>query len=198
MPQEDQPNLKDPSLSDPLASDYIQSTPLSLWLQSRISGLYEAVPPTEEADFKALYYTTFDIDASIYMNHEKVSQDTYLARLNSANFAVTHATVNWKELIDASPSSTEKEEDVKGGIISGFFVIKSSMKFRIRAGPAQRFNFNTFSAKIDHKPEAEPAGDGSRLRITELFITSIQKAAPIHFPGIPPQAAEIHHEKPTT
>jgi hypothetical protein len=113
MPQEDQPNLKDPSLSDPLASDYIQSTPLSLWLQSRISGLYEAVPPTEEADFKALYYTTFDIDASIYMNHEKVSQDTYLARLNSANFAVTHATVNWKELIDASPSSTEKEEDVK-------------------------------------------------------------------------------------
>lgn len=113
MPREDKPILKDLSSPDPLASDYIQSTPLSLWLQSRISGLYEAVPPTEEADFKALYYTTFGVDALIYINHEKVSEDTYLARLNSANFAVTHATVNWKELIDASTSSAEKEEDVK-------------------------------------------------------------------------------------
>lgn len=77
------------------------------------------------------------------------------------------------------------------------------MKFRIRAGPAQQLSYNSFSARyatctpcaslpadqlcrIEEKADVErSAEDGSRLRITELFLTSVHKAAPIHISPIP-------------
>ncbi|KAF9477102.1 hypothetical protein BDN70DRAFT_811151 [Pholiota conissans] len=184
-----------------MSDNTLSTTPLALWLQTRFSELYESVPPPEEADFKALFYSTFADNAWIYLNHEKMNEDKYLARFNSYNFAIKHAEVDWKELVDASASgsgSTNKvsrdlgskrpspftDPPIQGGIVSGFFVVHRYMKFRIRASAAERLSYNTFSAKIEVKPNASPASDGSRLRITELMITTVDKAAPIHFPGI--------------
>ncbi|KAF9477109.1 hypothetical protein BDN70DRAFT_881532 [Pholiota conissans] len=171
-------------------SDTLATTRLALWLQTRFSELYESVPPPEEADFKALFYTTFDDNAWIYFNHEKMNEDKYLDRFNNWNIAVTRAEMDWKELIDASTSDSGSNNE--SGIISGFFVVHRYMKFRIRASAAERLSCNTFSAKIEVKPNASPASDGSRLRITELVITTVDRAAPIHFPGIPPHATELH------
>ncbi|KAF8957585.1 hypothetical protein BDZ97DRAFT_1845699 [Flammula alnicola] len=176
------PVLKFPSRSHPMSNDPHASSPLTQWLQTRLGSLYESVPPVEEADFNALFQSAFSDDASIYVNHEQMSQETFLTRLHSYNAAITRATVEWKEVIEATPK--EGEQHSAGGIVAGFFVVTRSMKFRIRVGPAQRLSFNSFSAKIDENPDAQPGPDGTRLRITQLFITSVDKAAPIHLQGI--------------
>ncbi|PPQ83721.1 hypothetical protein CVT25_006125 [Psilocybe cyanescens] len=160
----------------------------SQWLRNRFTSLYEAAPPPEEADFKALFLSVFSEDSQVVFNHESMSIDTFQEKLTTANYAVSDASVDWKDLVEIP--AHDREAGAQEGIVAGSFVVTRSMKFRIRAGRAQRLNHNIFSAKIDTDHSAQPDINGSKRRITGFFITSLDKAAPIHLQGVPPQPAE--------
>ncbi|KDR67202.1 hypothetical protein GALMADRAFT_80058 [Galerina marginata CBS 339.88] len=150
----------------------------SQWLQGAFTSLYESAPPAEVSDFEALFLFTFSEEAEIILNHEKVPLETFQLGLSKANFAISRASVEWKEVIEVPPKDGGTDPEV---IVAGFFVVTRSMKFRIRAGPAQRLSYNSFSAKFAGPPDAE----GSRRRIAQLVITTLDVAAPIHLQGIP-------------
>ncbi|KAH9485882.1 hypothetical protein JR316_0002797 [Psilocybe cubensis] len=152
----------------------------SQWLRNRFTSLYEAAPPPEEADFKALFVSIFSEDAQVWFNHEQISVDAFQEKITSANYAAKEASIDWKDLIEIPGNDAEHE-----GIVAGSFVVTRSMKFRIRAAPAQRLNHNIFSAKINIDPTAQPDITGSKRRISEFFLTSFDKAAPIHLQSIP-------------
>jgi hypothetical protein len=161
------------------------ASPLRSWLQAYLGTLYESAPLPEEADFRYLFYATFSENALIYHNHEIVSLEVFLERLGVANFACTQAAVEWKELIEI-PQKENDSDSGPGGIIAGFFVVTRSLKFRIRAGPAQRQSLNSFTAKVEEGPIITAEGRKEvGLRISQLFITSVEKAVPVHLRGAP-------------
>ncbi|KJA13096.1 hypothetical protein HYPSUDRAFT_60084 [Hypholoma sublateritium FD-334 SS-4] len=161
-----------------------ENTPLAAWLQARLGALYEVHAAPDEAAFVAQFDTVFARDAKVMLNHVPSPRTAYLAKLRGEHFAAVRESVEWRELIEVLPA--DGAPGTTGGVVAGFFIGTRSMKFRIRAGPAQQLSYNSFSARIEEKADVEPsAEDGSRLRITELFITSVHKAAPIHISPIP-------------
>jgi len=103
----------------------------------------------------------------------------FLQRFSVANFACTQAAVEWKQLIEI-PQKEKDNDSGPGGIIARFFVVTRSLKFRIRAGPAQRQSLNSFTAKIEEDPATAVGHKEDGLRISQLFITSVEKAIPVH------------------
>lgn len=67
---------------------------LRSWLHARLGQIYGTAQPEEE-EFRALFHSTFTESAVIRYNHELVSQETFLERLEAVNFACTQATVEW-------------------------------------------------------------------------------------------------------
>ena len=79
-----------------------------------------------------------------------------------------------------------------GGIVAGFFTVTRNLKFRIRVGPAQRVESVSFSAKygrlftssvyhkLIHLSFRLERTVGNDFRIVQLYITTVNKAAPIH------------------
>ncbi|TFK34124.1 hypothetical protein BDQ12DRAFT_727167 [Crucibulum laeve] len=146
---------------------------LTTWLQAHLSTLYEPPATADDADFQASFNSTFSPSAQIIVNHQMSSLDQFKDNLLSSKAAMTRATVHWKEVMQVdSPSE-------KSGIVAGFFVVTRTMKFRIRASPAQNNGYNSFSAKIDQDPGAPSAAEDN-WRITQLFLTTENKAAQIH------------------
>ncbi|KAJ3504042.1 hypothetical protein NLJ89_g8149 [Agrocybe chaxingu] len=152
--------------------------PLASWVATQLTALYET-PAAASQDRRDIFAETFSSNASIIVNHRSVPVDVFKNELENANSAIKGATVGWNELVE-SPS-----DDSTGGIVAGFFVVTRSMKFRIRAGPAQRLSYNTFSAKVETDAQVlgQDSGEGHR-QITELFITHVDKAAPIHLQAV--------------
>ncbi|KAF8901933.1 hypothetical protein CPB84DRAFT_1846630 [Gymnopilus junonius] len=154
------------------------------WLQSKFKNIYESSSP-EESDFRTQVSFVFHKDVEIFHNHQKVTLGTFQDSLSQANFAQSRASIEWKEVFEVPPAEGETESS----IVAGSFVVTRSMKFRIRAGPAQRLSHNIFSVKIEQDKSIPADDEGSQFRITHMFITSVEKAAPIHMaqmhlPGI--------------
>ena len=88
--------------------------------------------------------------------------------------------------------------DVKGGggIVAGFFTITRNLKFSIRVGPAQRVESVSFSARygrpihyaLCHKlilfAVRLERTVGDNFRIIQLYITTVNKATPVHLHGL--------------
>ncbi|KAG1751717.1 hypothetical protein EDB19DRAFT_1197885 [Suillus lakei] len=75
-------------------------------------------------------------------------------------------------------------------------MITRSMRFRIRAAPAQRQTHIDFSARV--KLQQVQADEDDRLRITSLYHTSVVKSAPIYFAMPHPVSQEEQVTLPTT
>ncbi|CAA7263069.1 unnamed protein product [Cyclocybe aegerita] len=167
-----------PSQRLDMTTNELAGGPLASWVATRLKALYE-VPAPASHNHQDVYAETFSSTASIILNHKNVTMDAFKKELEDASSAIKGASVDWKELVE-TPS-----DDSSGGIVAGFFVVTRSMKFRIRAGPAQRLSYNVFSAKVatDGQAPGSDSGEGCR-QITELFITHVDKAAPIHLHAI--------------
>ncbi|KIM36908.1 hypothetical protein M413DRAFT_448832 [Hebeloma cylindrosporum] len=154
-------------------------TPLRSWVQTRLESIYAFAQQPEEY-FRDFVNTTFSENAIIRHNHELVSKEEFLQRLIVGNFACLHASVNlWGSQVVEIPAGGDSE----GGIIAGFFEVTRSLKYRIRAGPAQRESHNIFSSKVEDLGKEE-SGD-RKLRISEFFVTSVNKAVPVHLQNLP-------------
>ncbi|KAF8902406.1 hypothetical protein CPB84DRAFT_1846340 [Gymnopilus junonius] len=171
------------------SSDKIDLTgKISKWFQNRFTSLYEAVtpPPEEEYNMTELVYSAFGKDAEIFYNHKKVDLTKFQEELEAGNFGVAGSTIEWKELMEMPLKETDPDsEPTEVSIVAGVFVVTRAMKYLIRASPAIRLHYNTFSAKVEQDDAAQPDANGNRHRITQLFFTSVHKAAPIHMQTIP-------------
>lgn len=84
----------------------------SQWLQNRFTSLYEAAPPPEEADFKALFLSIFSENAQVVYNHETISVDVFQEKLTAANYAAKEASIDWKDLVEIPANDKEQEFQV--------------------------------------------------------------------------------------
>ncbi|KAF5311357.1 hypothetical protein D9611_012640 [Ephemerocybe angulata] len=149
--------------------------PVGAWLKRQFQDLYA---PNEDATatIGQKVQGIFTEGPEIRYNHEKMDLRSFQENLESSQFAVKHAEIEWRDLL-------EEKVDEKHMIVAGFFGVKRLSTFRVRVGPAERHQQISFSAKIENSGGV----DGSR--ISELFISSSHKAAPIHLQPIPGQSS---------
>ncbi|KAF5362762.1 hypothetical protein D9758_011730 [Tetrapyrgos nigripes] len=159
-------------------------TPLSLteWAQSRINSLYELHSTSESAEEPestgagTKFSSIFAPNAVIYHNHSQISVEEFQKEISQA-FGAVGSNVEWKECVE----SPESKENSQAGIVAGFLHVTRTLKFRIRASPAKNNTFICISAKIEEDPTFDADEHGDHRRITQLFHTSVSKAAPVHF-----------------
>jgi len=153
-------------------------SPLTAWIKTNLGSLYESAIGGE-TDFQTTFNSTFSEKASIYLNHEQISRDDFESNMTTSRSALSRSsTIDWKDILEI-PTKSEEGASTSGpyGIVAGFFVVTRSLKFKIRASDAQSLSYNSFSARISQ--------EGNQTRITELFLTSYNRAAPIHLQNIP-------------
>ncbi|KAF9445550.1 hypothetical protein P691DRAFT_675366 [Macrolepiota fuliginosa MF-IS2] len=157
------------------------SDSLADWVKGQFTPLFQKNTESADSDVSSTLGSTFKPDARIIYNHQSIDLAKFGDDLNQSGFAVTRTDVEWKEIF-ATPNESDGS-GTQAGIVAGYFVVTRSMKFRIRAAPARTLQHCFFSAKVEEGTQTEQ-GPGNRL-ISELFITSISKQAPIHLQGIP-------------
>ncbi|PPQ79996.1 hypothetical protein CVT24_003851 [Panaeolus cyanescens] len=169
-------------------SSVSSSTPLASWFRSTFEALYTPLSDSTsspDSHLSNLLSQTFSTASEQYLNHERVSLDDLSKNIWEGNALLAGATVDWRELIEVPGTpAAEPNGEKEAGIIAGFFVVTRSSHIRIRVGPAQRLNYNSFSAKVVSPPSSTP--QNPQYRISQLFITSLDEAAPIHLEGFAP------------
>ncbi|KAF8161662.1 hypothetical protein B0H34DRAFT_806824 [Crassisporium funariophilum] len=154
---------------------------LSTWVQTHLGTLYESNQSGNEVEFEARFGSTFSDKALVYLNHEQISLDAFKTKIIATDFGAIRSTVEWKEIFE---TETHVNKDTVEGLVAGFFIVTRTMKFRIRAGPAQNLSYNSFSAQISRDPNGHLGSGKIPYRISQLFITSLARPAPIHLQGI--------------
>ncbi|KAF7432529.1 hypothetical protein PC9H_004470 [Pleurotus ostreatus] len=152
------------------------------WLQDRFSKIYDISllqnegGPTGLEDFSAGFDAVFASNIRITINGEEVSRDGLKERIISSASAATHIQVEWKDLIEV-PNQGIDDSDLVTGMVAGQFIITRSLKFRIRAAPAQNQTITIFQARIENDANIS---SGDLRRITQLHYTMLSKPVPIH------------------
>ncbi|SJK99109.1 uncharacterized protein ARMOST_02395 [Armillaria ostoyae] len=136
------------------------SSPSSLteWAKSQFSNLFK------EPGNQLEEVSVFTADAQVLLNHSQVSVEQFKKSLAEKFGAgvVQDVQIDWKELI----------HDEEAGFVAGFVDVTRSMKFRIRAGPAQIHTYISLSMKV--------AQEGDQRTVSQMFYTSVDKAAEVH------------------
>ncbi|KAK7448133.1 hypothetical protein VKT23_013892 [Stygiomarasmius scandens] len=164
-----------------MSSQTTHETPsLTDWAKSNINSLYELHSTSGEGQQaqQSGAGLVFAPNAQIFHNHKQVTVEEFQKEM-SQSFGSVGSSVEWKECVEIP----ESKETPHTGIVAGFLVVTRTMKFRIRAAPAQNNTFISISAKIeDSNTEGDEQGD--RRRVVQLFHTAVTKAAPVHLAGI--------------
>jgi len=150
---------------------------LTSWVKAHLSSLYESPSNATEEDFQEFFDLTFSSNADIILNHSSITRDELRQDIRRRSFAATAVSTEWKDVAEVEQNQCKKE-----GIVAGFFVVTRTLKFRIRAAPAQMNAFVTFSAKIEQGSQDQ---NGDQRRIVQLLLTCIDKSPPIHLQSIP-------------
>ena len=120
---------------------------LSAWFKARIERLHNV---SEESDLQTQLGDIFTDNARIVLNHKPVSVDEFNRELANRRFAVVGETLNWQHIVDAIEDNAggdgPRPDNEIGGTVAGSYVVTRSLKFRIRAAPAQRKCHVVFSA----------------------------------------------------
>ncbi|GLB35376.1 hypothetical protein LshimejAT787_0209410 [Lyophyllum shimeji] len=153
------------------------SDSLTSWVRTRLAALYEFPSEAQQAELQSSFDASFSPQAQILVNHAPVARDAFKDDLSRRAIAAARASVDWKELIEVPKADDADEAE----IVAGCFVVTRSMKFRIRAAPAQTHSTVIFSAKIDRDPNIH---EGDPRHIVHLVQTVADKAAPIHMQGV--------------
>ena len=152
------------------------------WLQSRLTAVCES---ENEDSFQNSFNPMFAPGCQVIVNHTPIAIETFKDQLRTSLGASVSAKTDWENVITASPKTREDDQESpqcstseEASIVAAFLTITRSMKFRIRAAPAQRQSLVHLSAKI----EGNGTEDADGRRITSLWWTSVERTPPIHFP----------------
>ncbi|KAF8336071.1 hypothetical protein F5887DRAFT_1250022 [Amanita rubescens] len=158
-------------------STHTSDDSLITWFKTRIEAFHGI---SENPDL----HTFFSDDARIVLNHRLISVDDFYGEFARRRFAVVEVTVDWQHIVDDKVlDAAEQENEDKAGelgteIVAGSYIVTSSLKFRVRAAPAQKKSHVVFSARVKN----QLAGDG--WRISELYMAMVDKPVPITLPHV--------------
>ncbi|RDB20577.1 hypothetical protein Hypma_012151 [Hypsizygus marmoreus] len=155
------------------------TTTLTSWVKNSLTNLFESSLASEEEIFQTSFESIFSPHAQIISNHERTTADAFKENILNRAFAATRVSVNWKEVFEV-PNAEDAAHQT--GIVAGCIVVTRSLKFRIRAAPAQSNWTMVFSARVESEPSIQ---NGDPRRIVEFIQTSFDMPAPIHLQGIP-------------
>jgi len=162
------------SLSPPdnqLSIEIMSTSPdLQTWAQSKITALYSA---ESDEDLQHAFESALSSSAQIRMNNEAMQRDDLKSDLLSRRGAAASATVEW-----VKHEVTAKDE--QAGRFNGEFTVKRSMRYRIRAAPAQLHTNVTVTAQIEQDPDSV-TNAGDTRRIVDLTLTYEDTRPPVHF-----------------
>ncbi|KAF4575475.1 hypothetical protein EYR40_004786 [Pleurotus pulmonarius] len=170
------------------------------WLQDGFSKIYTISSvqndgdTTKLEDFGIGFDAVFASNIQITINGEEVSRDGLKEQIISSSFVATHIQLEWKDLIEVPNQGVDDSDLVKiyiaspvrllklrhmqvTGMVAGQFITTRSLKFRIRAAPAQNQTITVFQARIEN--DASISSDDAR-RITHLHYTTLSKPVPVH------------------
>ncbi|KAL5536209.1 hypothetical protein ACEPAF_30 [Sanghuangporus sanghuang] len=152
---------------------------LKKWTEERLTSLFTA--PSDD-DFHAAFDSAFaqDDHSSVVVNGEEMSRDKFKEEVKAQRAAMLKADVKFEDLKEeAAGEQSEGGTDSGPSIIKGTWTVTRSLKFRIRAAPAQIHRVSTFEAKV------EPVSPGSSdFRIVHLTETVENKRPPINISPI--------------
>ncbi|EGO00658.1 hypothetical protein SERLA73DRAFT_133625 [Serpula lacrymans var. lacrymans S7.3] len=165
----------------------MSASTLSSWVQSRLSAVYEAAE--DDAFYKA-FDAVFSPSCQVTHNHASISRDALKDALFSRRAASIGAQVKWDDNVITAAAEKNSNE---AGIVAGSFVVQTSMKFRIRAAPAQRQTLLHFSAKVEQDDAVAADETGDRRRIISFLYTTLDRTPPIHF-QVPPTEKAVKQD----
>jgi hypothetical protein len=127
------------------------------WTQSRLGALYET---RENEVFASTFDTVFSSSCEVRANHIPSTVDAFKESISSHRAAGAGVTLSWENVIATSDSPDEVSSPVpqrhsspltywKPSVVAGTLIVTRSMKFRIRAAPAQRQTHINFSVRYD-------------------------------------------------
>ncbi|KAG2131641.1 hypothetical protein DEU56DRAFT_981852 [Suillus clintonianus] len=141
------------------------------WTQSRLGALYEV---REDEAFTSAFNAVFSPSCEVRMNHTLSTLDAFKDSISACRAASIGITLSWENMITAAGDSPDESS-----VVSGTLKITRSMRFRIRAAPAQHQTHINFSARVEL--QQVQANEDDRRRITSIYHTSVDKMSPIHF-----------------
>jgi hypothetical protein len=132
---------------------------LTTWAHQHISAIYEA---NSDHDLRKAFENTFSPSSEFFVNHQRVSRESMKEDMTKRRAACVSASVKWENSM-VVPKDGDKPDEVcsyvtrnqnftlilccQAGIVAGFLVVTRSLKFRIRAAPAQLQTILTVNAK---------------------------------------------------
>jgi len=119
---------------------HVPDNTLRAWVKTRIEALYST---SEKPDLD----TIFTDDARIVLNHRSISVDDFYGEFARRGFAVTEVTVDWQHIVEDKVDDADEQAGEGTEIVAGSYIVTSSLKFRVRAAPAQRKSHIVFSAR---------------------------------------------------
>ncbi|OJA15370.1 hypothetical protein AZE42_12349 [Rhizopogon vesiculosus] len=142
------------------------------WTQSRLGALYEV---REDEAFASTFDAVFSPSCEVRVDHTPSTVDAFKESISSRRAAGAGITLSWENVIATSDSPDESS------VVAGTLIVTRNMKFRIRAGPAQRQTHINFSARVEQDPSIQADEHDDHRRITSFYHTSVDKTPPIHF-----------------
>ncbi|KAG6867591.1 hypothetical protein C0993_000812 [Termitomyces sp. T159_Od127] len=161
------------------STDGIPSASLKTWFQTKLESLYEVPSHPDSEHSPHLSVALFTSRTQILLNHIPITFEDFQNDIRSQLQSSIHASVSWKDVMEVY--NPEDESQKQEGIVAGIYVVTRSLKFRIRAGPAQRKTTVVFSAKIERDPNIH---DEDARRVVHLHQTQLDEAVPIIIHGI--------------
>ncbi|KAF5392954.1 hypothetical protein D9757_001277 [Collybiopsis confluens] len=160
---------------------------LTSWAMSRFSALYDSpaefqaeATTTNTSSFESHIRSMFSKDAQIFVNHDGPMNAQDFQKHLGQTFGANKTEVEWKECFETEDAENSTQGEPKNGIVAGYLIVTRTLKFRIRATPAKNYTHISLSAKIAHD---EQSTEADKRRITQMFFTSVTKAAPVHIQG---------------
>ena len=135
---------------------------LTEWTQSHFQAIYAA---TSEDAFNAAIDAFFSPNVEMYNNEKKMTREDAREEIAQRWRGAQRVDVKWENSIEVPKEGeglTGKEvrssshhsllvllTDLnKAGLVSGFFVVTRSLRFRVRAAPMQQLNYVTFNGRF--------------------------------------------------
>jgi len=146
------------------------------WFKSRLEAVYAA---KDEDARNAALDAILAPNIQVQHNDETLDAAQKRSQMLATTAAAAHVDIKWENLVETSP-----------GELEGTYVLTVSSKFRVRAGPVQRFMTVNFTATVanvgdDTTTTTDADADSDPRRVVQLKEQEDVKVAPIHLQSIP-------------
>ncbi|EFI28048.1 hypothetical protein CC1G_14074 [Coprinopsis cinerea okayama7 len=139
------------------------------WVKERLEFLYTQPGQADVEGYSKHFEKSFQPTAKVTLNGEAMTLDDFKEQLQASQVATTNVKIVWQDL--AGRWEGDKI------VIEGSFEVTRTMKFRVRVGPAQNVQLNSFTAHLLPVEKDEFA-------ISKFDLRMENRSKPIQLQGI--------------